>query len=54
MRPVCQRKPAIKRPALGPEAPAPGPVPAPAPAPAPLAPSNNLFQEFMRTFIERA
>ncbi len=37
------------RPALGP----PAPSPVPAPAPAPVAPPNDLFQEFMRTCIER-
>ncbi len=37
------------RPAIGP--PAPGPVPAPAPAP--MAPPNDLFQEFMQTFMKK-
>ncbi len=50
MPPARRRRPAIRRPALGPEAPAPGPVPALAPA---LVPNNDLFQEFMRTCIER-
>ncbi len=36
-------------PAIGP--PAPGSVPAPAPDP--VAPPNNLFQEFMRTYIAK-
>ncbi len=50
MPPTRRGKPAIRRPALSLEAPAPGPAPAPAPAP---APNNDLFQEFMRTFMER-
>ncbi len=52
MPPARRGRLAIGRPALGSEAPAPGPVPAPAPAPAPV-PNNDLFQEFMRTCIER-
>ncbi len=51
MPPVRQGRPAIRRPALGLEAPAPGPVPAPAPTPAPAL--NDRFQEFMRTCIEK-
>ncbi len=50
---VRRGKPAIRPLALGPEALAPGPVPAPAPVPAPTS-NNDLFQEFMRTCIERA
>ncbi len=42
MPPARRGKPAIR-------APAPGPTP----APAPVAPPNDLFQEFMRTFMER-
>ncbi len=42
MPPVCRGRPAIR-------APAPGP----APAPAPVAPPNDLFQEFLRTFMEK-
>ncbi len=41
MPPVCRVRPAIRVPAPG-----------PAPAPAPVAPPNDLFQEFMRTFME--
>ncbi len=37
------------RPAIG----LPTPSPVPAPAPTPMAPPNDLFQEFMRTFIEK-
>ncbi len=48
---VRQRKPAIRRPALGPEAPVLGPVPTPAPAP--MAPPNDLFQEFIQTSLKR-
>ncbi len=50
MPPACRGRPAIRRPALGPEAPAPGPALAPAPAP---TPNNDLFQEFIRTCIEK-
>ncbi len=52
MPPVRRERPAIRRPALGPKAPALGSVPVPAPAPA-LALNNDLFQEFMRTCIEK-
>ncbi len=47
--PARQGRPAIRRPALGSEAPARGP----ASAPTPMAPPNDLFQEFMRTYIEK-
>ncbi len=46
MPPARRGRPAIRRPALGSEASAPAPTPAP-------APNNDLFQEFMRTFMER-
>ncbi len=42
MPPVCHEKPAIRAPALG-----------HAPALAPVTPLNDLFQEFMRSFMER-
>ncbi len=53
MPPARRGRPAIRRPALGPMTPAPGPVPAPAPTLTPVARPNDLFQEFMRTCIER-
>ncbi len=43
MPPVRRGRPAIR-------APSPGPEPAPTPAP---TPNNDIFQEFMRTCIER-
>ncbi len=52
MPPARRRRPAIRRPTLGPKAPALGPVPVSAFAPA-LAPNNDLFQEFMWICIER-
>ncbi len=46
---ACQGKPAIRR-----HAPNPIPSPTPTPVPAPVAPPNNLIQEFMRIFMEKA
>ncbi len=54
MPPARRGRLAIRRFALGPEASTPGLVPTPAPVPASVALSNNLFQEFMRTFMEKA
>ncbi len=48
MPPARRRRPAIRRPA-----PSPVPGPARASVPAPVAPPNDFFQEFMRTFIEK-
>ncbi len=49
MPPARRGRPAIRHPALGPEASAPSL----APVPAPMAPPNVLFQEFIQTCIER-
>ncbi len=51
MPPIRQGRLAIRRPALGLEAPALGPVPVSAPAL--MAPPNDLLQEFIQTCIER-
>ncbi len=51
MPPAHRGRPAIRRLALSSEVLALSPVPAPALAP--LAPPNDLFQEFMRTCIEK-
>ncbi len=52
MPPIYQGRPAIRHPALRLEAPALGLVYAPAPTPTPT-PNIDLFQEFMRTYIEK-